>query len=384
MLERYSWACAPLIWGLSFLHSGSESSSSPESQMTYPIIVWWHYVGWSSRASPLCYYAPHYLSINIDARDLVQFIPRAFVFITICILYSTLFSFLRRPDTIQLSSEFVSGGVEQVDGLKTGRYTMKAFRSKRPSSASAAHAPGQTGSVNPDAPWEQLEFVQVGGSSLWLNSNSPVLSHMPQLSPTGRRSSGIPLYSGPVTPDSQDGDNLNLSLAVPDIRPGMSSKVSLASTSSLPDTPLSTRETDNLVLPEGQHATQNRRPSMMNRISHMSALSPVLSQYSAEENVDRDRGMTIPDDYMNAPEGSLRVVYDKGEGVGTRKTDEQTMKDFFKEFQVESPGEGGEGGIGGSEGKLGMPISATAYFNRQASLLMLYFPLAVSSANSSL
>jgi hypothetical protein len=98
------------------------------------IIVWWATVGWTSTGN-LCYYGPHPLDPGVDARDLVQFIPRAIVFITVFIVYTGLFRFLRRPDTIQLSSQFEGERKRSIP---------------------------RQGRVNAEAPWEQMEFATAG------------------------------------------------------------------------------------------------------------------------------------------------------------------------------------------------------------------------------
>lgn len=63
--------------------------------------VWYHYVGYANTGC-LCYYGTRSTRVGLD-RDICQFVPRALVFLVIIILYSRLFTFLRRPDTIQLS-----------------------------------------------------------------------------------------------------------------------------------------------------------------------------------------------------------------------------------------------------------------------------------------
>jgi len=67
-------------------------------------------VGFRSTGT-LCYYGSHPLPHHerVDVRDIIQFVPRALVFIVVVALYSKLYLFLRRPDTIQLSSQIASG-----------------------------------------------------------------------------------------------------------------------------------------------------------------------------------------------------------------------------------------------------------------------------------
>jgi len=61
----------------------------------------------------------------------------------------------------------------------------------------------------------------------------------------------------------------------------------------------------------------------------------------------------------------------------------ETLGQFFKDDQFGSS-EDSRAERGGISNNNGLPqMSATAYFNRQASLLMLYFPLAVSNITDS-
>lgn len=60
------------------------------------------------------------------------------------------------------------------------------------------------------------------------------------------------------------------------------------------------------------------------------------------------------------------------EDEGPEKQQGQTLKEFFAEHRVSAAELGAVGKCNGQQ------RSAASYFNRQASLLMLYFPIAVS------
>lgn len=64
-----------------------------------------------------------------------------------------------------------------------------------------------------------------------------------------------------------------------------------------------------------------------------------------------------------------------GEGARELKEQGQTMQEFFAEYQM-TPAEAKAVGKHVSQQR-----SAANYFNRQASLLMLYFPIAVSPSS---
>lgn len=106
----------------------------------------------------MCTYAsrhPH----DLD-RDLVQFVPRAIVFVILFGLYSRLFSFLRRPDTINLSSHRHTSSVSSLTH-GTVSAVQGTARVLRRASKSCVCAAGLE-DVDPAAPWEALEFCKVG------------------------------------------------------------------------------------------------------------------------------------------------------------------------------------------------------------------------------
>lgn len=319
---------------------------------------------------------------GLDSRDLVQFIPRAFVFITIIVLYSMLFNFLRRPDTIQLSSQFVSGEVRPNESASRsqhkGLFAALKWRSKRSSSGHAAqNGDGHSASkIDPNAPWEQLEFVQIGGRNPFSPSRS-ALHFSPTTSMDRPADSHFasPIHSRPGSPpflDSSRPSSTPDPLLPPTHRPSLASVFTM-----------------NSELQTPPYAADSQRPSESTLVStpelryhgngtpsHHHVLSPVLSQPSAKSDgrMDGDIELDLGPDVVH----SLRVP--------SRTDDDdspsgQTLKEFFSDDHVSRPmphDSQAERGVS-SSGNGGAPqMSATAYFNRQASLLMLYFPLAVS------
>ena len=328
--------------------------------------VWWGTVGWVSTGN-LCYYgsAPIRSANDLDARDLVQFIPRAIVFIVIIALYSRLFSFLRRPDTIQLSSHFASGGVmsDPHKGVAMGRILRRLGGGSSSSPAVKRNIP-----VDPDAPWEQLEFIQVGSSRPW---DGPTQSTRPQFAPSTSyvEGGGILLTSRPVSPKMAPAD---IGTDTPSSLP----RLSLSSSNSSPSSgPLSQRpsETDTLVTPELRYDGTGRPP--MERLpssQRIKVLSPVISGGSV---LSSKLGFPANDEPFEGDD----VDDDDITPTGDRRASGQTLKEFFQDNQAPGLHEEARGsGSGSSNAKGAVPMSATAYFNRQASLLMLYFPLAVS------
>nr|XP_031863082.1 uncharacterized protein CI109_001560 [Kwoniella shandongensis]KAA5530154.1 hypothetical protein CI109_001560 [Kwoniella shandongensis] len=355
IMERQSWAIGPIIWGISILHSG----------------IWYGTVGFSSTGA-LCYYGTKGTGLD---RDLVQFVPRALVFAVIVILYTRLFKFLRRPDTIQLSSGFATG-VQTDPGLGDHHH---APTSTTPKVLRPLAKLGRLGSsnntkepVNNAAPWEALEFVQVGYHHD-LNATSPygtgTIDFMPTV-PTG-----IILPSRPVSPDVVSPGTIDVKDPLRRVRTASCSSTTTASG------PSSQRpsNTDTLVTPELSY-NYECPPSADSSTKLVSAeplptslratvLSPVLSQGSRDES-------------QLGPQIDIEDVDDDGDSTQERRPSGQTLKEFFQEYQV-TGGEDGQfttgGGRGsGSNGHKLPQMSASAYFNRQASLLMLYFPLASS------
>lgn len=354
----------PFIWIISFAHAGG----------------WWAGVGWSM-SGPLCYYAQSPITDNLDARDLVQFIPRALVFLTIIVLYSMLYKFLRRPDTIQLSSQFVSGETganKRPDGKKRSVMSGLKWKSRlNVASQNGRGAPEHTASkIDPAAPWEQLEFVKIGGRDL-LSPVEPNIHFSPTHSIGALEPPPTPEHRGSIT-SIYLGSNGNNGLKTPDLtvpstythRPSLISSHSSSSETRVPLTTLSSSrpsQSDTLVpSPDSRYP-----PRQYN-------LSPVMSQNTSKTDprMDKDIELDLGPDVVE----SLKYKSNENKDGSDEEDDSpgETLGQFFKDDQVVSS-EDSRAERGGMSHNNGLPqMSATAYFNRQASLLMLYFPLAVS------
>jgi hypothetical protein len=320
--------------------------------------VWWRYVGWASSGN-ICYYgsSPITSANGLDGRDLVQFIPRALVFIVIVGLYSTLFSFLRRPDTIQLSSHFTSGGTssDANKGVQMGK-VFRRFGGRGVSD------PVPKPAVNPEAPWEQLEFVHIGNAKAW--GSSPVLPPLPSLQSTGLDChDDLPSGSRPPSPNP-DGqppypNDPQLDDPVPPGRASMTSTEGFIT----PNPSQRPSETDTLVTASSKYASDSPPANDLHRPYRQRTLSQVTS-VTTEEDSKSLSSILDSDEMEIMPEGQRKIA-------------RQTLREFFEENRAPGLEDSGRGSGSGTNGK-GAPMSATAYFNRQASLLMLYFPLAVS------
>jgi len=307
-------------------------------------------VGFRSTGT-LCYYGSHPLPHHerVDVRDIIQFVPRALVFIVVVALYSKLYLFLRRPDTIQLSSQIASG---ELSARKDS-----AVKMLRPLGKFGRLPSGKSnGPVDPDAPWEQLEFVTVcheRGRTM-----SPTTSY---IHPVSSMLSGILVTSRPVTrPPSPK--LAPIPVAEKDT---VERKVSSASTIPTESPSMhdfaqqSDSETLALATPEMRYTAPDIAIDIFPHFSHH-VLSPVLSEGKGEV------------DFLNLELEEMEANRSRASG--------QTLKEFFQEYR--SPGGDDatrvELGDTATAGKGGIQTSAATYFNRQASLLMLFFSLAVS------
>ena len=359
-VERHSALAAPFAWGLAFAHSGA----------------WWAHAGWA-QSGPLCYYAPKVLIGGLDSRDLVQFIPRAFVFLTIIVLYSMLYKFLRRPDTIQLSSQFVSGETGHAGSAgqthRKGILGNFKWRSKKGGCALA----GQNGAVpsasriDPNAPWEQLEFVQIGGRNVFSQSASALnfsptasVNYTPTAQPEWR----------PATPPLIGTARMQSTLEPtpgPEHRPSLTSILSDNTELRTPLYPPNTQRTSDTTLVSTPVPHLRFEPD--SRSQH---LDPVLSQPERKSGPWRDHDIEL--DLGPEIVGTLGKD-DREDGDDSDATpDAQTMKEFFNDDVVSRPAGPDNHAERGMTSNNPPQMSATAYFNRQASMLMLYFPLAVS------
>lgn len=359
-VERHSALAAPFAWGLAFAHSGA----------------WWAHAGWA-QSGPLCYYAPKVVSGGLDTRDLVQFIPRAFVFITIIVLYSMLYKFLRRPDTIQLSSQFVSGETGQVDS--SGRPRRRGFsgafkwRSKKAGSAQCGQNgdPHSASKIDPNAPWEQLEFVQIGGRNPFSQSASALnfsptasVDYSPSPQPDWKPASP-PLIGTPyVSPTPEP-------ILGPEHRPSLASILTDSTELQTPLYPPNFQRPSDTTLVSTPTYQLRFEPD-----SRSQPLNPVLSQPETKSGpwVDRDIELDLgPKEVGNLSKD------DREEENHDMTPDGQTMKEFFSDDIVSRPAGPESRTERGTTSNNPPQMSATAYFNRQASMLMLYFPLAVSN-----
>jgi hypothetical protein len=363
------WAM-PAIWSISFAHSGA----------------WWAHAGWAT-SGPLCYYAPKLVTHDLDSRDLVQFIPRAFVFITIIVLYSMLYKFLRRPDTIQLSSQFVSGETgTNTGGERKKRGILSAMKMKARSKGTNQKSQGgvehSASKIDPNAPWEQLEFVQVGGKNLL----SPVTSGLYSTSTTSLGDGATPSSSNSAPSpfsDLTNNGNFTPDHLLPRPQHHRPSLVSMWSSSSTSGTPLHTLSSSR----PSQSETLVHTPELRVNNNRQQLLSPVLSQndshMDSRSRVDRDIEFDLGPDVVESLRFDSKPRH--GEEPGGLPSS-QTLGEFFKDDNFGPPGDTKDESRaerGGMSASAGLPqMSATAYFNRQASLLMLYFPLAVSITRS--
>lgn len=287
-MERWSWLSWPIVWGVSILHSG----------------IWYATIGFANTGS-LCYYGSTSSHPGLD-RDLVQFVPRAAVFIVIVILYSSLFSFLRRPDTIQLSSQL---GGSSAHGQSRISFAKLA---RAPAALSCVRSP-EMPEHNPQAPWEDLSFCNIAQYAAQSTSEGSAVVHSPIRS--------VPTTE-PTTPTTMVGHNYMSDKYSPTKSYDRKGSVPISVISELP------------------------RP-----------VSAVTSIHCPTHSIGNSTAFN----------GDFSI---SGHGADVEAGGEETgpsLKEFFLENQVTTD----------------TPVptrqmSATAYFNRQASLLMLWFPLAVS------
>ncbi|ODN80744.1 hypothetical protein L202_02901 [Cryptococcus amylolentus CBS 6039] len=347
MVERYSWLIAPAIWSLSILHAG----------------VWYAKVGFVNTGT-LCYYGTKSHSPDLD-RNLCQFLPRALVFILIIILYSRLFRFLRRPDTIQLSSATGSRlGVEteRAPPSKRGSHVLRPLARLKRLSSFGLESNHQVKEVIPEAPWEALEFIQVG------NYNPLTMDAPPQAPPHSMSyNDGLSFMShehgGPSRPASiLSSPTSHLRDPFAGISPNPSSS-RLGSLSS--DISQSTAVTPGEPFTAELLYNGGRRRSSASSVKFLAppnikgnALSPIISLGRYESNIVEE---SVDSEGKISKEEEVEIV-----------EKEQTMEEFFAETQAPRLDEGRSGSFSGAGGQR----SAASYFNRQASLLMLYFPIA--------
>lgn len=221
---------------------------------------------------------------------------RAFVFIVVLCLYSRLFSFLRRPDTIQLSTQR-SEGTSQSFATKFKCPRKALAERQRQAQSSGPTSESLTQNQTDQPPWEKLEIAQYGEETA---SNAPTVHSIDKMRTQE-------LFYNSISP--------------------LEPKYSAAST-----------------YPE----------------SHVPVLSvTVLAQDEESDDEDGKDGDTDED----------RVEME-------RRDTGQTLTEFFKENQAVTGETSRANDNSNSDGS--QEMSASNYLNRQASLLMLWFPLAVS------
>lgn len=288
--------------------------------------MWYRYYGFASSGT-LCYYNT-VTGQRPDPSLLMQFIPRAFVFISIIVLYSMLYQFLRRPDTINVSSHYTIGhdgditmqgqrdAVEADEGAVEGQagpgqakrpsllYKWKASFSRASASGPAGDSIAAAGKaergVEMKEPWEQVSFINVGGRN-------------------GLQ--GI-LVSRPPSPDPLlrlDSDET---------------------------------ETSKLDAP----TTRGQSLSTLNSSDKGYPLLPAVPLQTVR-STDTESGAAVPE-FMD--------------DRTRERQNSQSLAAFFQEYQISTDERQDQ-----RRGSGPQPMSATQYFNRQASLLMLYFPIAV-------
>jgi hypothetical protein len=329
----------------------------------------------------LCTYGTRLIAhSNADARDLIQFIPRALVFTIIIALYCTLYKFLRRPDTIQLSTQFMSGSGSQTQATEKPKVVMSISRFIK-----SPHRQ-QSNPVNPDAPWEAMEFVQLGRfkDETYLSESSSPQS----FNPPGKILLNSAQSNGSPNTNSINGYGAAAEsgrLASPPAPPTISRQASDQSTAHIDAAAWhcasgSQRpsEADTLVNGAGvgigaepiptKHLIAS--PEQMSPIPVFpsaaplpgsSILSPVMS---SNGRGDFDDDLRLEIESTSAVRSSVDVE---------RKTSAEEFRDFFKDNAAAPLQTSSKASPNGKP-----QMSASAYFNRQASLLMLWFPIAVS------
>ncbi|GHJ87881.1 hypothetical protein NliqN6_4283 [Naganishia liquefaciens] len=344
-----------------------------------PVAVWLiaiaHSVAWQvawgftpSAGGALCYYGP---GGNSYDRDLIQFIPRALVFLVVIVLYSRLFQFLRRPDTISLSesgrnTSYVEHALaEDREKNQRGAQAIGFWRKM----GQAVGFPRKESTMQPLGdnipPWELLHLNNVGldlekitipctrpvEQEAGLAALIPVTWKVPvdDLS----RSDRLPTTSTLV------GSDRSRSLSAPDLK-----------RHPLSAQPMREDIEAAIVVPTLGMASDSKRHH-----SYQSDEPPSPLQLDDEAKINSDSDGKY---YDAQPQVSLHESvrsetgeFDENEHPRQDGTVERDLRDFFLANQADN-----QGGEPIHESDLRGDESAAAYFNRQASLLMLYFPLA--------
>ncbi|WOO79519.1 uncharacterized protein LOC62_02G003041 [Vanrija pseudolonga] len=365
-LERWAWLAWPVVWGVSALHAG----------------IWMATVGFVQSGSQ-CYYGTKSAVPGLD-RDLVQFVPRAFVFVAICGLYTRLFSFLRRPDTIQLSS---TGGSLHATSVGAGAQPArnKPPRAKTPL-VSCLRDPSAP-LPNPAAPWEAMEFIHVGGEQSWLKDDDGEVED--QTAPDRKLSGNTTLVDAAERRFSFVGEKIKGLSGFADRDRGAGGRKRSVMSLGYGFGAESIREDEGTG--EGDDGT-----TAVNSASNSAKLTPSRPFFAPEYDVVAAPSPTrawFSSDTASAPAQLSRIAslpFSLGSQTQTRGSVPADFKDDLLDddndsgpslvefFQANQLASGVRAPKDSADASASAPqqMSATAYFNRQASLLMLYFPLA--------
>lgn len=364
MIDRF-WIWIPIvIWVGSFVHAG----------------VWWHYFGFvPSSSGSLCYYGP---AKWVHGRDMVQFVPRATVFVVVIVLYSQLFRFLRRPDSIQLSSAEVSetDGNPYAIASQTDsqlKRTKTAFKLPRLRTGSLK-VPTKDARGEDIPPWEKLHINNVGGILCDVPAGPSTPEDEDPISPSWpqeRKNTDVTDITLVDESDSNDSDLKMGNKELLDIHSPIEINLPYITEGEPlgPVIPSSRRGSTQSILKTGIHDNPLHMSSLV--LPHNGTGRRVSIDQAAIALHDR-RGSTAPTQSLH----SLRNTYTHEVSVRDEdsqlsdETPEQTLAEFFAtQPQTE------EGRLDQAKHNEHYPTggrSAANYFNRQASLLMLYFPIA--------
>jgi hypothetical protein len=350
----------------------------------------------------------------------------------VVVLYSQLYRFLRRPDTIQLSSMH---GTDSDYGAQTNDRILQAVKSKVKMAAAGVVPSDSNWQRDKDdiPPWEKLHINNVGGLLLpkdlqtvdprmiTTTTTLPATRSAEELADRSRKNTESTLVDQPWSEDKRE----MRSLSVEDIEArGMSTTMD---SNRPPDIEISLD-----FIPEGQ-VIHSRRGSAHPQTNHLSGrtegtgdLTPAshsaptsifnLPYNGFSRRVSIDQEAILQDERrlkttISVPSDSTR----KGSSDSDDDDDEDMVEDLDTSIDLEDGSRRGSGSLSykprhrrhsGDPGQtlqeffaqhqtpideleararqhgdndtspLGPQDSAASYFNRQASLLMLYFPLA--------
>jgi hypothetical protein len=308
-----------------------------------------------------------------------------------------LFQFLRRPDSIQISS---ARGSESEFGLPNDRILQSVkTKVRQATGAVPADAAWPTKDLKDDIPpWEKLHINNVGG--LWIPMELTETSE-----PGTANSTPTHDQPDPLRKDTGSGSTLVERSSWTSTDPPQADKPKM-SFDDIDGALNRSSEVDVILdyIPEGQ-AVNSRRgsalphssgiswttgteiPGTMRSTNSNSTPTSVFNLpytgFSRRVSIDRDA--ILQDERktktMSLPSDPIRKSSESGEDTSQSASldddqeNEQTLQEFFA--QHHTPIDELEARAKQNEmDDLGPQDSAASYFNRQASLLMLYFPLA--------